>query len=574
MRGLARARWLAGAAVLALAVTACGGGGDDDDTTGDDTGSTGDAAVQGGTLRIYASEPAFLLPGQTNETAGSAVLNALYSPLIDYDIDTGDPYPVVASALPESEDGDNIHWTITINEGWTFHDGQALTAQSFVDAWNWTAYGPNAAANGYFFGPGMASVVGYDELQTEDPDGEEGPETAPPPAAETMTGLEVVDDTTFTVELTEPFSQFPLMLGYTAFFPMAEACIADTEACNEAPIGNGPFKIDGTWNHNESINVVKYDDWAGESPPNIDGVNFQIYSDPNTGYLDLQDQNIDYMAALPSEELAAAKEAYGDRFIEQPSSTFQYIGFPLWDANWGGTPEDNYGGDAKAALRHAMSMAINRQELIDTVFNGAYQPADSLVSPVVQGYREGACGEFCTYDVDAAKALYEESGGLTEPIQIWFNDGAGHDQWLQAVGNYWQAAFGVEYQLQARVWADYLQAQGDHALDGPFRLGWVMDYPSAQNYIAPIYGPGAGEPNFGYSNPDADALMTEGNKAATVEEGLDFYNQAEDLVLADFPNIPMWFGQTLAAYNENVDNVIVDKFGNIDLLSVTVTDAS
>ena len=88
---------------------------------------------------------------------------------------------------------------------------------------------------------------------------------------------------------------------------------------------------------------------------------------------------------------------------------------------------------------------------------------------------------------------------------------------------------------------------------------------------APIYGEGAGEGNFGYVNEDANALMAEGNSAATIEEGLALYNQAEDLILDDMPNIPMWFGRTLAAYNENVANVVVDKFGNLDLIAVTIT---
>jgi ABC-type oligopeptide transport system substrate-binding subunit len=447
-----------------------------------------------------------------------------------------------------------------------------VTAQSFVDSWNWAAYGPNAANNGYFFGPGMADVVGYADVQSgADPDGE-GPQEAPAPASEAMSGLEVVDETTFTVELNGPFSQFPLMLGYTAFLPVPAECIADWEPCNETPIGNGPFMIDGSWNHDQGINLVAYDGYAGEQKPNIDGVDFVIYSDPATGYLELKDGQLDYMTALPPDELANARELFGENFIDQENSTFQYIGFPLWDPKFGGTAEEDFGGDGKRNLRHALSMAINRQELIDQVFDGAFAPADSLVSPVVQGYRKGACGDWCVYDVDAAKALYEQSDKIDGTINFWFNEGANHDQWLTVVGNYWNTAFGIEYELQARVWADYLQAQSDHALDGPFRLGWVMDYPSAQNYLNPIYGEGSGESNFGYNNADANALMAEGNSAATIDEGLDFYNQAEDMILEDMPNIPMWFGRTLGAYNQNVGNVFVDKFGNLDLISVTVTD--
>ena len=119
-----------------------------------------------------------------------------------------------------------------------------------------------------------------------------------------MSGLQVVDDLTFTVELAQPFSQFPLMLGYTAFYPVPATCVEDWEACNEAPIGNGPFKMEGSWNHDQGISVVRNEDYAGETKPNIDGIDFIIYADPATGYLELQDEELDYMAGIPPDELS------------------------------------------------------------------------------------------------------------------------------------------------------------------------------------------------------------------------------------------------------------------------------
>lgn len=564
MRGLPRARWIAGAAVLALAVTACGGGGDDTGSSDAPT-SGGDA---GGTFRVYLGEPAFLLPPQTNETEGGKVLDTLYSPLLDYDAKTGDLYPVVATEVPTSTDQKT--WTIKIADGWTFTNGEKVTAQSFVNSWNYAAYGPNATNNGYFFGPGMADVVGFSDLQSTDPD-DDGPEVAPDPVSKTMSGLKAVDDSTLQVTLTQPFSQFPLMLGYTAFYPMADECLADIDKCNETPIGNGPFKIDGSWDHNVGIKVVRNDDWNMDKKPLLDEIDFEIYSDPDTGYNDLRAGELDY-AGVPSQEIANAKTEFGDNFVDQASPSFTYIGFPLWNPTFGGTEADNYGGEQKADLRHALSMAINREELIDKIFDGSFTPADSLVSPVVDGYREGACGDYCTYDVAQAKELYAASGGVPgNTVNLWFNAGAGHDEWMTAVGNYWSTAFGLKYKLQERPWAEYLDAQGNHTLDGPFRLGWVMDYPSAQNFIAPIYGEGVGEGNFGYNNPDANELMNEGNSATTVDEGIADYNKAEDLILADFPNIPMWFGRVLAAYSDNVTNITVDKFGNPDWTTVSVS---
>ena len=128
MRGTARARWAVGAAVLALAATACGGG----DDGGDEGG--GEAAT-GGSFSMYIGEPEALIPGNTNESEGSQVLAAVYSGLYDYDPDTSEPIPVIAESV---ESDDQTNWTITIKDGWTFHDGTPVTAQSFVDSWNWT----------------------------------------------------------------------------------------------------------------------------------------------------------------------------------------------------------------------------------------------------------------------------------------------------------------------------------------------------------------------------------------------------------------------------------------------------
>ena len=143
---------------------------------------------------------------------------------------------------------------------------------------------------------------------------------------------------------------------------------------------------------------------------------------------------------------------------------------------------------------------------------------------------------------------------------------------MTVVGNYWNTAFGITYELQARVWADYLQAQGDHTFDGPFRLGWSWTTRARRTTSPRSTARARVSPNFGYTNEEANALFAEGNTAGTIEEGLELYNEAEDLILEDMPIIPMWFGRTLGAYNDNVSNVSVDKFGNLDFIGVTLSE--
>src|SRR3712207_5217572 len=186
---------LAGTMVL----SACGGG--DEETEGGDTA----AEATGGTFSIYIGEPENpLIPGNTTESEGSQVVDALWTGLVEYADDGSVEYTGVAESI---ESDDSTTWTVTLKDGWTFHDGTEVTANSFVDAWNYTALSTNAQGASYFF----ANVEGYDQLQGETDDA--GNVVAEPAATE-MSGLEVVDDQTFNVTLTGPFAQYPVTVGY------------------------------------------------------------------------------------------------------------------------------------------------------------------------------------------------------------------------------------------------------------------------------------------------------------------------------------------------------------------------
>ncbi len=543
MRGLLGPRWAAGAAGLALALAACGGGGGGggggNNAKSGDTG-TGQGA-SGGTFSAFISEPQSLLPGMGNDSESIQVLSSVYQALVDYNAETSQPENVIAESI---ESQDSKTWTIKIQDGWTFHNGEKVTAQSFVDGWNHVAYGPNAQNNNYFFDV----FAGYDEMQGEKPKAKE------------LAGTKAVDDTTIQVELKTAYSNFPMRLGYIAYAPMAKACLDDMKKCNEAPIGNGPFQVDGSWKHNQEIKVKRFENFKGDKAK-ADGLTYKIYDNISTAYNDLRANTLDVMKDLPPEQLAAAKSQFGDRFIERPSSTFTYLGFPLYQKEF-----------QNPKLRQAFSMAIDREAIIKAIFNGAYVPAGSVVSPVVAGSRENPCGEACTFNPQKAKQLFDEAGGYDGTLTLWFNSGAGHEKWMEAVANGFRKHLGVkDIKFQALDFAKYLPLVDEKKLTGPFRLGWGMDYPSPENYLAPLYGSNGSSNGFGYKNAEFDALIAQGNAAASVEEGVQFYNQAEDLVLQDLPNAPLWFGKEQSAYSENVSNVVVDAFGNVRVDEVTVT---
>jgi oligopeptide transport system substrate-binding protein len=534
---------VATALAAALLMTACGGS--------DDEGGDNASAQSGGTFSIYIGEPENeLVPGNTNETEGGQILGSLFTGLVQYDNETNE---AVFNGVAESiESDDQQNWTVTLNDGWTFHDGSKVTAQSFVDSWNYTAYSPNAQGNSYFF----ANVAGYDQLQA--------PEGGGDPAATEMSGLRIVDDLTFEVELTAPYAQWPTTVGYTAFFPLPQAFFDDPEAFGKQPIGNGPFKADDAFVPGEGITLTRYEDYSGDEPANADSVRYAIYAEQNTAYTDLQAGEIDIMDTLPPDAIASAPDEFGDRFIETAQGDITSLGFPTYDQRF-----------ADPNVRKAFSMAIDRQAISDAIFNGTRTPATSFISPVVDGYREDAC-KVCELDVDEANRLLDEAGfDKSQPVDLWFNAGAGHDAWMEAVGNQLRENLGLEFQLRGEFQqAEFLPKKDAKQMTGPFRDAWIMDYPVAENFLGPLYSsaalPPAGSNYTFYSNPEFDKLLLEGNSASSNEDAIAAYQAAEDVLIEDLPSAPLFYRLNQGAHSEHVDNVIIDAFGRVDAAAVTV----
>ncbi|NGM13912.1 ABC transporter substrate-binding protein [Verrucosispora sp. WMMA2044] len=531
------------ATATAMLATACSGGGDDNNEP---------AGESGGTLRVYNAEPAFLTPSGGDDEPSLYVIRQLYRGLVKYNAETS----AVEMDLAESVDStDQKLWTIKLKSGYTFDNGEPVNADAFLRSWNYAAYGPNAQNNGYF----MKRIAGKADVAPADPDGE-GPKEAPKPTAETMSGLKKVDDLTFTVELDAPFSGFPTTIGYPGFFPMAQACVDDIAACNEKPIGNGPYKIDGSWQHNVAINLVRSDSWKGE-PGKPDRIEYRIFADIDAGYAAFQAGELDVLYTLPPARYKEAQAQYGDRMYEQPGDSFTYVGMPLY--------QDTF---KDKRIRQALSLSIDRQSIIDAVFDGRFTPASGYVAPTFEGAREGVC-KYCTKDVEKAKQLLAEAGGWPagEKLILWANAGAGHDLWLQAVGDQIKEALGIDYELKVNLqFAEYLETADQKKFTGGFRLGWGPDYPFMETFLYPLYGTGAGSNNSGYSNEAFDNLMKQGDSAESIQAAIPSYQQAEDILGEDLPVIPMWWNKVGAVYSENVDQFVWNAVSDADYGAISL----
>jgi oligopeptide transport system substrate-binding protein len=534
MRGnTVRARWaagIAGSACLALVLSACGG-------STSSTSATPNAG--GGVILAAGQEPQNpLLPANTNETGGGLIMNLLFQGLISYD-GAGKSINQVADSITTT---DSQNYTIKLKPGWTFTNGEAVDAKSFVDAWNFGALITNTQLNASFFEP----VDGYKEVHP-DADGAK-------PTAKTMKGLAVVNATTFTVKLSDPQASFPSRLGYTAFYPLPQAAYKDIKAFGEHPIGNGTYMLDGNWVHNVSIKVKKNPTYKGTLVAKNAGVNVKVYTDPNAAYTDLLANNVDVVQQIPPNALASFKADLGTRAINQPSGVFQSFAFPLYQPEW------KTANSAK--VRQAISMAINRKQITDAIFQGTRTPATDFSSPVVPGYSKDICGDFCTFNPAKAKALLAEAGGFKGALEIAYNADGGHKAWVDATCNSIKNTIGIA--CTGKSFPDFKSLRDPitkGTMKNAFRTGWQMDYPTLQDFLTPIYAKGAGSNDAHYDNPAFDAMLKQGDKAKTEAEAITIYQNAEKLLVADMPVVPLWYSNVTGGYSTKVSNVKFDVFG-------------
>ncbi|WP_181436176.1 ABC transporter substrate-binding protein [Curtobacterium sp. MCBD17_008] len=511
----------------ALALTGCSGNGGG---SGSGSGSTN----ANGIVTTNGSEPQNpLIPSNTTETGGGKIITSLFDGLFTYDAD-GKPVKELAKSV---ETDDSKTFDITINTGWKFTNGEEITAESFTKAWNWAAQKSNAQGASYFF----ENIEGYDA----DKDSE-------------LTGLKVVDDDEFTVTLKSAQSDFPLSLGYNAFVPLPSAFYDDPKAFGENPIGNGPYKLDGkkAWTHNQDIKLVANEDYQGKRKPKNGGLTITFYTTPETAYSDAQGGNLDVLDVVPDSAFSNYKSDFPDSNVNQAAAIFQAMYLPYYLEHWK--------GEEGQLRREAISMSINRKQITDKIFQGTRTPAKDFTSPVIDGWTGDLKGsDVLKYDPDEAKKLWAEADKMSkydDTLTITYNADGGHEAWVTAVTNSISNTLGIKAEGNAvPTFAEALELQTDDKLEGGSRTGWQADYPSLYNFLGPTMGEGSSNNYSRYDSAEYNELLAKGRSAATVEEGNKYFDQAQELLFKDLPEIPLWYSNVTGVWSaDNVKNV---KFG-------------
>ncbi|MGW0787008.1 peptide ABC transporter substrate-binding protein [Streptomyces sp. NPDC002911] len=531
MRGATQARWVACAVAVALAATACGGG---------DSGGGGGA--DGIVSSSWGDPQNPLEPANTNEVQGGKVLDMVFRGLVRYDPKTGEARNEIAEKI-ETKDSQNF--TVTIKDNWTFSNGEKVTAKSFVDAWNYGAALKNNQKNAYFF----QYIDGYDTVHPESG-------TA---SATTLSGLKVVNGTTFTVKLSQKFSLWPDTLGYNAFVPLPEVFYTDHDAWLSKPVGNGPYTVD-QYAKGSSMNLRRWDGYPGGDKAQNGGIDLKVYTDNTTAYTDLTAGNLDLVDDVPASQLKNVEADLGDRYINTPAGIIQTLGFPFYEKAW------NTPGATK--VRQGLSMAINREQITDQIFRKTRTPASDWTSPVLGdegGFKKGLCGPACEYDKAEAKKLIEEGGGIPGGrLKISYNaDTGSHKEWVDAVCNSINNVMGNNKACvggPVGTFADFRSQVSTQKLTGAWRAGWQMDYPLIQNFLQPLYYTNAPSNDGKWSDQKFDDLVDEANAESDKAKAVSTFQDAEKVLVEQMPVIPLWYQNGSAGYSDRVENVSLNPF--------------
>ncbi|MDJ0395446.1 ABC transporter substrate-binding protein [Rhodococcus sp. G-MC3] len=515
------------ASVLGLSlIAACSSG---SDSSG---GGSGDGSA---IVNAWSGEPQNpLVPTNTSENTGGRVVDSVFAGLVSYTPEGGVENEVAESI--DSTDGQN--YTITLKDGWTFTNGTPVTAKSFVDAWNYGALSTNAQLQGSFFDP----IQGYDEVAAENP------------SVQTMSGLKVVDDKTFTIALKQPEAAFPDRLGFAAYYPLPEVAYTDMAAFGENPIGNGPYKFasDGAWQHNVRIDLITNPDYDGNRKPANGGVSFILYSNLDTAYTDLLSNNVDVLDNVPPSAVTTFETDLPGRTVNQPSASIETFTIPSRLAH--------FGGEEGVLRRQAISKSINRDQITEQIFNKTRTPAKDYTSPAIEGW-SGDLSDVTNveYDPDAAKALWAKADAIapwTGSFAIAYNSDGGHQEWVDAVTNSIRNTLGIEAQgAPYPTFAQLRTEATNRTIQTAFRSGWQGDYPQQYGFLAQNYQTGGSSNDGDYSNPEFDRLLRESAGETDKGKAQDLVNQAQEILLNDLPAVPNWYRNAASGWSENVTNV-------------------
>lgn len=566
-----------------------------------------------------SSEPQTLDPALNSAVDGATLITHLFQGLAKWAQDKDGKLVIVADAVEEltegvvNEDG-TVTYTYTLRDGLKWSDGKAVTAADYVYAWNRAANPLTASDYGYMF----ELVDGYAKMQEMKATGEkdeEGNDIMEPLYPDAKLNAEAVDEKTIKVTITNAVSYWNELLAFPTYFPVREDVVNDEKWATEPAtyICNGPYTI-SAWEHNSVITLSKNDNFIDAKDITMKTINCYLSDDSNNMLSNFENGTWQLIDDVPTNEISNLKKNYKDEFVIAGQIGTYYV---CWNINEDILPKTSTlkGAEAEAAkaeIRNALALVIDRNYVVDEIAQGGQVPASSFVamgmtdadgkefyknagdSEDFDGYydvsKEAFEGNFKTA-VEILKKYYtfnEATQKFTDvpTLSYLYNTSDAH----KAIGEYLQSAFaavGITMNLDNQEWATFLETRknGDYSVA---RNGWLADYndpicfldmwTSASGNNDVQYGKGAHKnlkmydldlTAYGY-----DVKVTDGTWAETYDELIvaiksctkteDRYAMmhiAEDMLMSTGCIVPLYFYTDLYMIDDSVEGFFSNPLG-------------
>ncbi len=507
-------------------------------------GAVGDfePARQDGVMDVnVASEPETIDPALNSAVDGAIMLQHAFEGLVRW-VDDGTGMAILAPGVAESWDvsEDGTEWTFHIRENAKWSDGESVTADDFVYAWNRLVDPATGADYEYM----LDMVKGYDEKEL---------------------AIEAVDPVTFKVTLNGLCPYFEEICAFPATFPVREDIVADNEQWTQSPetyIGNGPYVMD-EWVHNSKITFVKNENYHNADNIKAETITFHLMDDQNSILAGYRSGELDFIESAPPDEVPGLL-ASGEMVLDP------YIGTYFVCFNTQKAPFDD------ARVREAFSLTIDRDFMTRTVTASGEVPAGGFVPAGIndaegnQDFRTTG-GDYYSIDpadyeanCEKARELLKEAGyenGEGFPlVEYLYNTNENHKAIGEALQNMWQTELGVTVSLENQDWNVFLTERkaGNFSIA---RHGWIADYNDPMTFID-MWMTGGGNNDAQYSNPDFDALVKAAKEEQDPAKRMELMHEAEDLAVGeDHIVAPIYFYTNKRMMKPNIEGVYYTPLG-------------
>ena len=456
--------------------------------------------------------------------------------------DTKQAEPALAENWDISEDG--LVWTFHLKSGLKWSDGSNLTAQDFKYAWLRGLDQKTASEYAYILFP----IKNAEKFNSGQVSADE-------------VGLEVVDPLTLKVTLENPTPYFATLLGFSTYYPENQKFIeekGDAYALEaDSLISSGAYVMK-SWDHNSSITLEKNPNYYNKDNVNIETIVIKFIKDPASALNAFKNEELDVIK-LTNEQYSEFKDDKNVDLID--SAQIWYLLF-------------NSQNDVlkNPKIRKAMLLAVDKETIVDTIFNGINKAAYNFVPSGVgingtdgKDFTEQIGQLGSKFNVEEAKKLLAEGlkeVGLTSmpELSILVNDAGLNKKIVEAIQENLRVNLGINLNVELVAFKERVQRMHNQNFDIVL-AGWSADYLDPMTYLDLLVSTSGN--NYGkYNNPKYDALIDQAAKTNDQKTRVEAFKQAEQIIADEVPIGPLFQKRTIFLTNKNkVKDITFPTFG-------------